>query len=374
MTDKEWIPIKGRGCTTPLAGYISKCDGKNGLVEITDSFNGMVVARIRHLWPIAVKTGQFVAYGQTLGTQSAAGLPHGTGKHVHVEVDTNYLKHFESYMDDLASGRLPVRARHRDGVQSADVADDGTFRLGQSSERVRDLQRVMSAEGYRAADGGPLDQDGVYRLSMQGALLDFQRAHGLPQTGDADPATLLMAPARHPSEPTAPGHPGHPDHRHKLSDPLPLPVNQPRPGAHPGLSDADARLLERMRAGVRNLDAQGGKDWDEYSERLSAGLLILAKENGFSATSDMQIAFNRQTARHAAGAFVHLSRTGANRSADPAADHVCMSTADALAMPAEERYRQASVGNRMQMCEADPAQNQPNSHAHDRQVASRLMA
>src|SRR3546814_2284051 len=98
-------------------------------------------------------------------------------------------------MDDLANGRLPVQARYRENVEPLPVVDDGTFRLGQSNERVRDLQRVMADEGYRVTDGGALDQDGVYRPGMQGALLDFQRAHGLPQTGDIDPATLRMAPA-----------------------------------------------------------------------------------------------------------------------------------------------------------------------------------
>ncbi|MCC4594523.1 peptidoglycan-binding protein [Xanthomonas campestris pv. phormiicola] len=57
------------------------------------------------------------------------------------------------------------------------------FSLGQSNERIRDVQRVMAGEGYRAVDGAALVQDGVYRPNMQGALLDFQRDHGLPQTG-----------------------------------------------------------------------------------------------------------------------------------------------------------------------------------------------
>lgn len=59
---------------------------------------------------------------------------------------------------------------------------DGVFRLGESNVHIRDLQRVMAGEGYRAAGGKALDQDGVYRPDMQGALLDFQRAHGLQQT------------------------------------------------------------------------------------------------------------------------------------------------------------------------------------------------
>src|SRR3546814_9084733 len=85
---------------------------------------------------------------------------------------------------------------------------------------------------------------------MQGALLDFQRAHGLPQTGNIDPATLQMAPpmqrrvidredvftpgrpmhAQPPAETTAPGPPGHPDHRQNLTYPLPPPVHRQASG------------------------------------------------------------------------------------------------------------------------------------------------
>src|SRR3546814_8240351 len=120
--------------------------------------------------------------------------PAGLGMHFHIEMDTGHFQQFQNYMDDLANGRLHVQARYRENVEPLPVVDDGTFRLGQSNQRVRDLQRVMADEGYRATDGVALDQDGVYRPGMQGALLDFQRAHGLPQTGDIDPATLQMAP------------------------------------------------------------------------------------------------------------------------------------------------------------------------------------
>ncbi|SDY95518.1 Putative peptidoglycan binding domain-containing protein [Lysobacter sp. yr284] len=261
---------------SPVAGYVSRRDDRNGLVEISDRKDGEVIARVRHLGPIAVDADSFVAYGQSLGTQNALGLPRGAGKHVHVEMDTRYRPQLEGYVNDLASGRLPVQAQWRQGVQSQPAADDGTMRLGQSSERIGDLQRAMAAEGYRSSGGRPLDQDGVYRLGMQGALLDFQRDHGVAQTGNIDPATLRMAPpqaerpadrqdhfephrpmpAARPEAPTAPGHPGHPDHRPGLSDPLPEPVNrhalrapateESQPLAE--LSPADRLLFDRIRS------------------------------------------------------------------------------------------------------------------------------
>jgi len=231
---------------SPASGYVGTRRDAQGLVELLDRPGGDVVVRIRHLRDISVATGESVRYGQTLGVQGAV----GTGAvHVHMEVDTRYYLQFRNYVDDLASGRLAVESRHRQDILPRPVTGDGSFRLGESDERIRDLQRVMAAEGYRSVGGAPLDQDGVYRPRMQGALLDFQRDHGVPQTGDVDPATLQFAPpglrrsadrrdhveatgfpALEAAPPTAPGHPDHPDHRPLPAQPEPA-RNQRRAGA-----------------------------------------------------------------------------------------------------------------------------------------------
>jgi peptidoglycan hydrolase-like protein with peptidoglycan-binding domain len=213
-----------------------------------------------------VRQGDTVEYGQSLGTQSNRGLAASAGVHVHIEMDTAHRQALDNYLGDLGSGRLPVQTEFRADTARA-VADDGTFRLGQSNDRIRDLQRVMSAEGYLATADAPLAQDGVYRPDMQGALLDFQRAHGLPQTGNIDPATLRMAPARQregdanqrtdpeQAAPTAPGHPDHPDHR-PLPARMPPAVNQdPRPQAYMApsstpLSATDQQMFAKIRADV----------------------------------------------------------------------------------------------------------------------------
>lgn len=243
--DKDSMSLEGRNVEVPapVAGVIGARRDDQGLVDILDREGGEVIARFRHMRNIEINVGDHVAYGQTLGTQSnVATRP----VHVHMEMDTRYYPQFRNYVDDLASGRLPVEAEHRVGVQPQPVVDEGTLRLGESSSRIRDLQMVMDREGYRAAGGGPLDRDGVYRIGMQGALLDFQRDHGIPQTGDIDRATLQFAPAARPRETDrqdylemghpmpsatpepqrAPGHPDHPDHRPGLPEQLEAPVNQ----------------------------------------------------------------------------------------------------------------------------------------------------
>lgn len=251
---------------SPVAGYIGRVNERQGLVDIYDRQDGEVIARIRHMHPVAVSEGQTIAYGESLGTQ---GRQQTGATHVHMEVDTRYYQEYENYIGDLVSGRLPVQAEHRQNVQPRPIADDGTLRLGESDTRVLDLQRVMDVEGYPRRGEGVLPQDGVYRASMQGAVLDFQRDHGLEQTGDIDVQTSRFAPpARiaqppvdaelrgreplpgdlHPPGPRAPGHPGHPDHRPGLPDPLPSPVNGRGTRGATGSVDLD-RLADALLSG-----------------------------------------------------------------------------------------------------------------------------
>lgn len=226
----------------PVEGIIGARRDREGLVDIHDQADGKVIARFRHLADIQVRIGDKVSYGMTVGRQSNV----NTDKvHVHMEMDSHYYPQFRNYVDDLASGRLPLQAEHRQGVTARPVIGDGIFRLGQSSEQIRQLQAVMHGEGYRNADGSPLDRDGVYRIGMQGALLDFQHAHGIAQSGDVDTATLrfLQAaqsqakdyrhhteqgrwPAMHAGPNTLPGHPHHPDHSDDLPLEQPPSVNQ----------------------------------------------------------------------------------------------------------------------------------------------------
>ncbi|MGY1531269.1 peptidoglycan-binding protein [Luteimonas sp. A649] len=248
---------------SPVAGFAGARRDREGLVDVLDKPGGEVIARFRHMSDIRVNPGDRVEYGQALGVQDNV----GTGPiHVHMEMDTRYYQQFRNYIDDLTSGRLPMEAEHRENVQARAVVDDGTLRLGESSVRIRDLQMVMDGEGYRAASGRPLDLDGVYRLGMQGPLLDFQRAHGIPQTGSIDPATLRFAPPLRTREidrldhteggrfppvdrkaPNAPGHPDHPDHRSKLPVDMEPAINQRRAQAFPSCDPQLDRLMTALR-------------------------------------------------------------------------------------------------------------------------------
>ena len=180
---------------SPVSGVVGNVIPSQGLVDIYDRKGGEVIARVRHMTDIAVKVDDEVAYGQGLGIQGRV----ATEKvHVHMEMDTRHYRQFENYLSDLVSGRLPVEAEARLDVQPQPVRDDGTLRLGESSSRVRDMQEYLSGLGYIGADGQPLVADGVYRLNMQRAVLDYQREQCLPQTGDISREMLQAVPARAP--------------------------------------------------------------------------------------------------------------------------------------------------------------------------------
>jgi hypothetical protein len=157
----------------PVAGYVGRVDANRfGAVDIYDRQGGELVARILHMDPINVAEGDTVEYGQALGTQSNRGLP-GAGKHVHMEIDTRYYQQAENYLEDIASGRLPIDPeRQTRGIEPRPVIDDGTIRIGESSDIVRQAQQRLNAEGFRDANGQPLQEDGVYRLSMQPAVIN----------------------------------------------------------------------------------------------------------------------------------------------------------------------------------------------------------
>lgn len=278
---------------TPLAGYVGRVDARNGVVDILDRRGGSVILRARHLEPIAVRVGDTVEYGQSLGSQDRTGLPRGAGKHVHFEVDTRYYSLYERYVRDLADGTLAIDpARRGRGLPTPEVADDGVVRIGVTADVVRLVQERLNATGYRDEAGRPFAIDGVYRLAMQPSVIQYQQEHGLAPTGDLDAATL----------------------RHLLPHMLPPEVNPADP-QHPrllvetqgrlGISQSEQPpILEQSRSCVRTLDASLAKGYDEASERLACAVAALAREHGLVRVD--HVLLSRETATAGAGEYVHV--------------------------------------------------------------------
>jgi|GEM_PF-5704130 len=70
-------------------------------------------------------------------------------------------------------------------VQAADSrgAQAGSFKY--ISKRVKDIQRKLHRSGYK-----PGDIDGIFGPQTSRAIIQYQKKHGLPQTGFPDTAFL----------------------------------------------------------------------------------------------------------------------------------------------------------------------------------------
>ncbi|QNH17838.1 hypothetical protein HEP74_02994 [Xanthomonas sp. SS] len=180
--------------------------------------------------------------------------------------------------------------------------------------------------------------------------LNMQRLHFnetlLERNGITLPQATAATPQAYWDTSTTPPTPGllqHTRDSHQHISPTPE-LDPPQTGrAQPGdPGHPNTPLFEKIRDGVRGLDQQAGKPWDENSERLSASLLLLASEKGFTAKDDLKIAANTPTATLGSGEVVHLWRTG-HPSPDPAAHRAHMPMQEALAVPAEQRFAQLDV-------------------------------
>ncbi|MEN1956642.1 peptidoglycan-binding domain-containing protein [Luteimonas changyuni] len=327
----------------PMAGVIGRVDAPNGVVDICDPAGGRLLARIRHLGPIAVEAGEDVVYGQSLGTQSNLGLQRTAGKHVHIEMDTRYHQQFDHYMLDLVEGRLPVQAEHRAGVEPRAVVDDGIQRVGEAGARVAAVQRALVAGGYRAVHDAAIPVDGVYRLSMQGAVLQFQHDNGLDPSGDIDATTWRQALDLTLGKPT-----------------LPPPVVDGPPGVQ---STAKDGLLDRIRGRVGALDAVDGLPLtDGQRERMAHSLAGLAAGHRLQSVDHVLLG---AAPGGAAGERVFVVQ---GRLDDPAQRRAWMSTFEAINTPvADSLARLQGFRER-----AESSARQPDLAAHAHQPESAL--
>lgn len=340
---------------SPVSGVVGRADAASGLVDILDRKDGEVIARVRHMSPLLVQKDDVVEYGQALGVQNKQ----ATGAvHVHMEVDTRYYKQYENYVEDLVSGRLSMDPDRREvGIPPRPVVDDGTLRIGESAGTVRLIQQRLNEEGYRGADNQPLAEDGVYRLSMQQAVINYQEANGLQQTGDIDPATVRsIAPPLLPPvvNPESPGE----------LPPYVQPFGQSGDSTPRGAEDP---LLAQARDAMQRLEAGLGRDYDGNSECMAASAACLAKESGFSRIDHVMLSQATATTRQGENVFVVQGEPG-----DPAHRRAHMATAEALAVPAEESIRRLQEDGPGAVAR-NPHQEQAEQLAQQEQQRPRVM-
>lgn len=121
----------------------------------------------------------------------------------------------------------------------------------------------------------------------------------------------------------------------------------------PGLGHADHGLYGQIKAGVEKLDAQHGRDWDGASQRLTASLLALAKEQGLSRVD--HVVLSQPTDRVSTGERVFLVQGGLS---DPTQQRASMATRDAVNAPEVQSFEKVDLMN-----QASTKLNQQQSHS-----------
>ncbi|HDS1146938.1 MULTISPECIES: XVIPCD domain-containing protein [Stenotrophomonas] len=104
------------------------------------------------------------------------------------------------------------------------------------------------------------------------------------------------------------------------------------------LNHPDHGLNQQVRQGVAALDAQHGRPFDQSSERLTASLTVLAREQGLQQVDHVLV--SNATAQHPAGHTIFVVQ---GDPANPAHLRAMMPTAVAAQTPVEQSMQKLGL-------------------------------
>lgn len=105
-------------------------------------------------------------------------------------------------------------------------------------------------------------------------------------------------------------------------------------------SHADHALYRQIRTGVEQLGSRNHHAWDESSERMTASLLVLAKQNGLERVDHVVLSEQRGNLQKGENVFLIQGQL-----ADPAHTRAMMKTNDAMSTPEADSYRNLEALN-----------------------------
>ncbi|WP_349999337.1 XVIPCD domain-containing protein [Stenotrophomonas lacuserhaii] len=128
----------------------------------------------------------------------------------------------------------------------------------------------------------------------------------------------------------------------------------PRPPSSPLQADhPDHALYQQVRDGVAALDARHGRDFDETSERMSASLLVLAKDSGLERVD--HVLLSQATPESHAGRNLFVVQGEPD---NPAHLRAAMPTEQAAQAPVEQSLQQFEAVSQRQALEASERQQE----------------
>lgn len=204
---------------------------------------------------------------------------------------------------DITLELMPDPRTHAPSPDSA-IASFGTAAGNRmvltSTTTVEDMARMQSVH---RSPSPPLPQaEGQQREQPTIPAVVQEQEH--PAHAAYDQARKAVEDSQTAGGPLSPGHPDHP-------------------------------LYEQIRDGVAALDAKHGRSFDAISERMSASLLVLAKDNDLSGVD--HVLLSNATVQNPAGHTVFLVQGELN---DPSHARASMPTAQAAQTPVEQSLQQ----------------------------------
>lgn len=190
--------------------------------------------------------------------------------------------------DPLSEARtlLQDKQQSQDQTQgkssSANALADGVLKKGESGQAVHDLQQHLNELGYKRQDGKPFTMTGQYGDNTVAGVSAFQKANGLPVTGEADKATLQKVDQQIRSksaEQPATSEPGNTN----VSPPKPEPAQSKQ--TQTALSNPqhqDHGLYKQALSNLEQLGPNGGFKSREDIENAAGALTADAKATGLT--------------------------------------------------------------------------------------------
>lgn len=137
-----------------------------------------------------------------------------------------------------------------------------------------------------------------------------------------------------------------------------------------GPGHPDHALVQQVREGVAALDAKQGRAYDETSERLTASVVALARQNGLDRADHVLLSI--QTADNPAGRNVFVVQGDPG---DPAHLRASMPTDVAVQTPVEQSLQRLEVaGKEHQQALAQTNQQEQDAHVRESQTQAMRMA
>lgn len=246
--------------------------------------------------------------------------------------------------DPLAEARTLLQDRSQSqtqggaqrATQPADALADGVLKRGEDGAAVKHLQAQLSALGYKRQDGQPFNATGHYGDHTVAAVAAFQKASGLPATGEADKATRQAievqwnqqrtAAQTTPAD-TAPAKP--------TATPAPVQSNTASSSLaspqHP-----DHALYKQALSNLEQLGPSGGFKSREQMEQAAGALAADAKATGLSRIDHVSRSNNGQ------GFLIAVQGVNGDPS-HPAARHAYIDYTQATTQTLEQSTRMADA-------------------------------